>query len=1065
MHRITESAIEQLTIEKLEALGYRYVYGPTIAVDGELPERQSYQQVIIPQRLKDAIQRINPAATVAAQEQAYNSIVRAGNPDLLLSNETIHNFLTNGIQVTYNSSDGERGDTIWLMDFDNIDNNEFLVCNQFTVTEGNVNKRPDIILFINGLPLVVIELKNPADENASIKKAYTQLTNYYAAIPSLFHYNSFVIASDGLEAKAGTISSAYSRFMVWKTADGRKEASHLQSQLLTIIDGMLNKETLLDLIRHFIVFERTSKEDIHTRVTTIETVKKIAAYHQYFAVRKAVMSTLAASGQTLTSPEGDGGRFGSRKAGVIWHTQGSGKSLSMVFYAGKLVLGLDNPTIVVITDRNDLDEQLFDTFSASAQLLRQTPVKAESREELQRLLKVAAGGIIFTTIQKFFPDDEQYQYPTLSERKNIVVIADEAHRTQYGFEAKTKYLKDISGNETGTKISYGFAKHLRDALPHATFIGFTGTPVESTDRNTKAVFGEYIDIYDIAQAVEDGATVRIYYESRLAKIHLKEEEKETIDEELTVAAEDAPEYVVQNAKAKWARLEAIVGHPERIKEVAADIVNHFEKRQEVFEGKGMIVAMSRRIAVLLYEEIIRLRPQWHDKDDDKGTVKVIMTGSSSDPAGYQQHIRNKERRKAIGERLKDPADELKLVIVRDMWLTGFDAPCLHTLYIDKQMQGHNLMQAIARVNRVYKDKPGGLIVDYIGIASDLKKALAVYTESGGRGKPTLNIEEAVNAMLEKLEIVQQMMHGFEYRKYFTASLSDKLGIMLAAEEHILTQPDGKERFIKEVTALSKAFALSKSTAEAGHVAEEVAFMQAVKARLAKFESRVNGKSDEEIETAIRQLVDKAVAAEGVIDIFDAAGIKKPDISILSDEFLDEIQGMKHRNLALELLKKILNDEIKTRSKYNLVQSKVFSEMLENAIRKYQNNLLSSAEIINELIGIGKEVKEADARGERLNMKRDELAFYDALGLNENARQVMKDETLRDLARILVERVKANTSIDWTIKESVKASLKVIVKRVLREYGYPPDIPGTKEYTVSVERVLSQAEMLADVWSR
>lgn len=1054
MSRITESAIEQLLIEKLEALGYQYVYGPAVAVDGEQPERNSYQQVILPGRLKEAIRRINPGAPAVACEQALNTIIRAGNPDLLNSNEAIHHLLTNGIEVTYNSQDGERGDKIWLIDFTAVTNNEFIVCNQFTVIENNQNKRPDIILFVNGLPLVVIELKNPVDENATIKKAHQQLTNYYSAVPSLFHFNSFVIASDGLEAKAGTISSAFSRFMAWKTADGKKEASQLTSQLLTLIDGMLNKETLLELIRHFIVFEKTVKEDTKTKITSIETIKKLAAYHQYYAVKKAIISTAEAAKEK-----------GTRKGGVIWHTQGSGKSLSMVFYTGQLVLLLDNPTIVVITDRNDLDEQLFDTFAASSQLLRQIPVKAESREMLQQLLKVAAGGIIFTTIQKFFPEEEQEKYPELSSRKNIVVIADEAHRTQYGFEAKTKYLKDAAGNETGTKISYGFAKHLRDALPHATFIGFTGTPVENTDRNTKAVFGEYIDVYDIAQAVEDGATVRIYYESRLAKIHLREEQKDNIDEELSLAAEDAPEYVVQNAKAKWARLEAIVGHPERVKEVANDIVTHFENRQQVFEGKAMVVAMSRRIAVMLYEAIIELRPGWHHPDDTGGVIKVIMTGSSSDPASYQPHIRNKERRKAIGERLKDTADELKLVIVRDMWLTGFDAPGLHTLYVDKPMQGHNLMQAIARVNRVYKDKPGGLVVDYIGIASDLKKALAVYTESGGKGTPTLDITEAVNAMLEKLEVIQQMMHGFDYTKYSTASLSDKLGIILAAEEHILGLNNGKERFLKEVTSLSKLFALSKSTREADSVAEETSFFQAVKARLAKFEKQTNGKTDEEIETAIRQLVDKAVVSGGVIDIFDAAGIKKPDISILSDEFLEEIQGMKYKNLALELLKKILNDEIKNRSKYNLVQSKLFSEMLENAIRRYQNNLLTSAEIINELIGIGREVREADARGERLHMSKDELAFYDALGVNETAREVMKDETLRDLARLLVERVKANTSIDWAIRESVRANLKVIVKRLLREYGYPPDIPGTKEYTISVDRVLSQAELFtgSQIW--
>lgn len=1053
MSRITESAIEQLTIEKLEALGYQYLYGPAIAIDGDAPERQNYQQVLLPERVKAAIRRINPAATPTVIEQVYNTIARAGTPDLVVSNETIHQLLTNGVEITYNSKDGERGDKCWLIDFENIHNNEFVVCNQFTVTDGNQNKRPDVILFINGLPLVVIELKNAVDETATLRKAYTQLTNYYTAIPSLFHYNSFVIASDGLEAKAGTISSAFSRFMAWKTADGKTEASRLTSQLLTIIDGMLNKETLLELIRHFIVYEKSTKEDSRTKIVTVETVKKLAAYHQYYAVKKAVSSTIGASNEK-----------GDRKGGVIWHTQGSGKSLSMVFYAGKLVLNLNNPTIVVITDRNDLDEQLFDTFAASSQLLRQVPVKANSRSELQQLLKVAAGGIIFTTIQKFFPEEEQDKFPTLSERNNIVVIADEAHRTQYGFEAKTKFLKDEDGNETGTKISYGFAKHLRDALPQATFIGFTGTPVESTDRNTKAVFGEYIDVYDIAQAVEDGATVRIYYESRLAKVHMKEEEKKNIDEELILAAEDAEEYVVQNVKAKWARLEAIVGHAERIKEVAADIIQHFENRQTVFDGKAMIVAMSRRIAVLLYEEIIKLRPQWHDAGDDKGVIKVIMTGSSSDPSGYQPHIRNKERRKAIGERLKDETDGLKLVIVRDMWLTGFDAPCLHTLYVDKPMQGHNLMQAIARVNRVFKDKPGGLIVDYIGIASDLKAALSVYTESGGKGKPTLDISEAINGMLEKLEVVQQMLHGFHYTHYFTAPVAEKLEIILTAEDKIAGLENGKERFIKEVTALSKLFALSKSTTEAATVAAEVSFFQAVKARLAKFERTGNGKTDEEMETAIRQLVDKAVVADGVIDVFDAAGIKKPDISILDDEFLEEIKGMKHRNLALELLKKLLNDEIKSRTKYNLVQAKLFSEMLENAIKRYQNNLLTSAEIINELIDIGREVRTADQRGEALNMTKDEMAFYDALGINENARQVMQDESLRELARILVEKVKANTSIDWTIKESVRASLKVIVKRLLREYGYPPDIPGTKEYTVSVDRVLSQAEVLAETWS-
>ena len=1048
MKKITESSIELLAIEHLEQSGYKYLYGPDIACDGAKPERENYQEVLLVQRLKNAIERINPGIPEMAREQALKTVLRVATPDLLQTNENFHILLTEGIEVEYRIGSDERGDKVWLIDYNNPDNNEFIACNQFTVIENNENKRPDIILFINGLPLVVVELKNPADEKATVKKAFTQLQNYKAAIPVLFQYNAFLVASDGLEAKAGTISSAFSRFLAWKTTDGQQEASHLESQMLTLIVGMLNKKTILDLIRHFIVFEKDKKEDLKTGITTIETIKKLAGYHQYYAVNKAVATTT-----TATTDAGD------RRGGVVWHTQGSGKSLSMVFYTGKLVLALNNPTVVVITDRNDLDDQLFDTFASCRQLLRQEPKQADSRDELKKLLKVAAGGIVFTTIQKFFPEDLEDKFPLLSERKNIIVIADEAHRTQYGFQAKTKYVKDEEGADIGSKIVYGFAKHMRDALPNATFIGFTGTPVELTDRNTKTVFGEYIDIYDIQQAVEDGATVRIYYESRLAKIHLNEEQKNSIDEELSVAAEDTPEYVVQSAKSKWTRIEAIVGQSERLKSVANDIVAHFEDRQTVFEGKAMIVAMSRRIAVELYDEIIKLRPGWHNPDDTKGSIKVIMTGSSSDPASYQQHIRNKPRRKALAERYKDPQDELKIAIVRDMWLTGFDVPCLHTLYIDKPMKGHNLMQAIARVNRVFKDKPGGLVVDYIGIASDLKRALAVYTESGGKGEPTFEISKAVALMLEKIEVIQQMLHGFDYQEYFTATITRKLSLILASEEHVLKLDNGKERFIREVTILSKAFALAKTQPEAAEVNDEVAFFQAIKARLVKFAGNGQGKTDEEIETAIRQIVDKAVVSEGVIDVFDAAGIKKPDISILSDEFLEELQGMKHKNVAFELLRKLLGDEIKIRTKYNLVQSRTLSEMLENAINKYQNNLLTATEIINELIELAREMREADKRGDKLNLTEDELAFYDALEVNDSAVKVLGDETLRDIARILVKRVRANTTIDWTIKENVKARLKVIVKRVLREYGYPPD-----KQEKAVQTVLQQAELLAEHWS-
>jgi len=934
------------------------------------------------------------------------------------------------------------GDKVWLIDFENPLNNDLLACNQFTVIENGKTKRPDVVLLVNGLPLVVMELKNPADENATVQKAFTQLQNYKKAISSLFYYNGVLVASDGLDAKMGSLTAGWSRFMAWKTVDGAKEDKSTVPQIETLINGMLRPDVLLDLVKQFTVFEKTKKEDSETGLTSVETVKKIAAYHQYHAVKKAVVSTKEASRED-----------GSRKAGVVWHTQGSGKSLSMVFYAGKIVLELDNPTIVVITDRNDLDDQLFDTFAGSKQLLRQEPIQANNRVHLKKLLKTAGGGIIFTTIQKFSPEEISENFDLLSERKNIVVIADEAHRSQYGFGAKTL----IKNGEAFTK--YGFAKYLRDALPNASFVGFTGTPIEKEDASTPAVFGNYIDVYDIEQAVEDGATVRIYYESRLAKVHLKAEEKEKLDAEVEQITENEESTAKEKAKAKWTQLEAIVGHKERLKAVAEDVVKHFEIRQEAFEGKGMIVAMSRRIAVELYEEIVKIRPDWHDTDKKKGAIKVIMTSSSSDPESWQLHNTTKQERKELGERLKDPSDPLQLVIVRDMWLTGFDAPCLHTMYVDKPMRGHNLMQAIARVNRVYKDKPGGLIVDYIGIASDLKQALATYTESGGQGAPALDQSEAIAAMMEKYEIVVQMFNGFDYKRYFSADTKEKMTIILEAQEHILSLEDGKNRFTKQVGLLSKTFALSVPSLPAMNIKDELGFFQAVKARLTKFEPTGSGKSDTEIETAIRQIVDRAVVVDGVIDIFDAAGIKKPDISILSDDFLEEIRDMKRKNLALELLKKILDDEIKTRTKKNFIQSKKLSDMLDAAIKKYQNNLLTAAQVIEELINIAKEIKASDERGEDLGLTEDEIAFYDALAINGSAKEVLGDDTLRELARILVQKVKANTAIDWTIKESVQAKLRVIVKRILRQYGYPPD-----KQKLATENILKQAELFADEWS-
>lgn len=1220
MKKLIENDIELFAIEQIEKLGYEYLSGSLIAPDSESPERESFEDVILFDRLRKAVTRINPNLSPELIEEALKQIQRINSPELIANNEAFHKILTQGINVTKRENGSARGDYVWLIDFENPENNEFLVVNQFTVVENNVNKRPDVILFVNGLPLVVIELKNAIDENATIKTAYKQLQTYKDVIPSLFTYNGFIVISDGLEAKAGTISAGYSRFMSWKSVDGKKEASHLVSELETLINGMLNKKTLLDLIRHFIVFEKTKREDLKTNLTVIETTKKLAAYHQYYAVNKAIESTLQAAGfqpslnpsqregsfklskinykggylfngmieqvrelrkkqtrveeifwelvknkkfyglkfrrqhqigkyivdfychserliiefdgevhnskeqkrkdeirdkyltslgntvlrfrneELLNNPEtvlekikqniklpspvggraGDGG-YGSRKAGVIWHTQGSGKSLSMVFYTGKIVLTLDNPTILVITDRNDLDDQLFDTFAASKQLLRQDPVQAENRDHLKELLKVSSGGVVFSTIQKFQPDDGNI-YEQLSDRKNIIVIADEAHRTQYGFKAKQIDDKDEAGNVIGKKTVYGFAKYMRDALPYATYLGFTGTPIESTDVNTPAVFGNYVDVYDIAQAVNDGATVRIYYEGRLAKINLSEEGKKLISE-LDDELEKDELTSSEQAKAKWTQLEALVGSEDRIKQIAADVVYHFEQRQEVFEGKGMIVSMSRRIAVELYNEIIKLRPEWHSDDLKKGTIKVVMTASSADGPEMAKHHTTKEQRRVLADRMKTPDDELKLVIVRDMWLTGFDVPSLHTLYIDKPMRGHNLMQAIARVNRVYKDKPGGLIVDYLGIATDLKKALSFYSDSGGKGDPAIAQEKAVHLMIEKLEIVSQMFlekparayskdyedlvkdpsvpylgkdKGLLYEEYFTADTTTKLKIILAAEEHILSLDNGKKRFIDEVTALSRAFAIAIPHEQAMDVKDEVSFFQAVKSRLSKFDVSGTGKTDEEIETTIRQVIDKALVTDKVIDLFDAAGIKKPDISILSEEFLLEVKNMEHKNVALEVLRKLLNDEIKSRTRTNLVQGKSLMEMLESSIKKYHNKILTAAEVIDELIKLGKEIQEMDKEPKEMGLSEFEYAFYTAVANNKSAMELMQKDKLRELAIVLFERVRQNASIDWTIKESVKAKLKVIVKRTLRQFGYPPDMQK-----LATETVLKQAELIAN----
>ena len=1056
-----ESEIEQVALELLrDENGYTVLYGPDL-LEGAHPER-TFTEVILQARLRAAIDRLNPSIPVEARAEAFKKALRTQALTVIDNNEAFHCLLTEGVDVKFSVGEGKsRTDKVWLVDFEHpeSDKNEFLAVNQFTVLENNSNKRPDIVLFINGLPLVIFELKNAADENAGVQSAFHQLQTYQQVVPSLFTSNAFEVISDGWFAKAGTISSDYSRFMEWKSEDGlRVVDSKHEPELEPLIKGLLNKRTLLDVIRHFIVFEKTREK----------TIKKVAAYHQYFAVNKAITSTIRASaeqgGHFAAEHPADYGLLsvesqpkGDKRAGVVWHTQGSGKSLSMVFYAGKLVLAeeMNNPTILVLTDRNDLDQQLFETFTNCQQLLRQTPVQAANREDLKKLLAVASGGIVFTTIQKFLPEENGGKYPTLTDRRNIVVIADEAHRSQYDFID-------------------GFARHMRDALPNASFIGFTGTPIEKEDKNTKAVFGNYVDIYDIHQSVEDGATVRIFYESRLARIELSDADQKILDERVEEVTEDDELTDKQKRFAKWTGKEAVVGSENRLKQVAADIVSHFEQRISAAEGKGMVVCMSRRICVALHKEIIKLRPQWYNPDDDKGAIKIVMTGSSSDPLDWQEHIRNKEHRKAIGNRLKDPNDSLKLIIVRDMFLTGFDAPCLHTMYIDKPMNGHTLMQAIARVNRVFGDKEGGLVVDYIGIAQDLKKALLIYAASQGKGQITFDQEEAVARMLEYYEIVVNMFGRYDYHRYFTLEPKARLHFILHAANYIgdltevkegNTNRNGKERFKDNVIRLQKAFGLAVPHPKALEIRDDLAFFQAIKARFAKFDETTKIHTNEEIETAIRQIINDAILSSEVIDVFDAAGIKKPDISILSDEFLADLQGMEHKNLALELLKRLLNDEIKTRGQLNMVQGRKFSEMLAEAVKRYQSGLIDSAKIIEELIQLAKDIRAADQRGEKMKLRADELAFYDALADNPTAENILGDQVLKLIAQELVESVRKNTSIDWQLKQSVQAKLRVLVKRILRKYKYPPDDPATGEYTVSVNKVLEQAEKLADYWTK
>jgi len=1020
MTAFTESVVEEAALEWFDGLGYAVVGGPSLAPGESTAERRSYGDVILEGRLRDALARLNPGVASEGIDEAFRKLTRISSPQPIDANHELHHYLVNGVSVEYLRADGSIGyDPVRVVDYDEADANDWLVVNQLTVTERGNTRRPDVVVFLNGLPIAVIELKNAADEHATIWDAFQQLQTYKHELPSLFVFNELLVVSDGLEARMGTLSSNRERFLPWRTIEGEALAPKTMSQLEVLIRGVFDKRRLLDLLRYFIVFEGDGDTPI----------KKMAGYHQFHAVASALDATLTAS-----RPLGD------RRVGVVWHTQGSGKSLTMAFYAGRVVLhpAMQNPTLVVLTDRNDLDEQLFGTFSRCKDLLRQSPEQAEDRAHLRRLLTVASGGVVFTTIQKFMPETRGDTFPLLSNRSNVVVIADEAHRSQYDFID-------------------GFARHMRDALPNASFIGFTGTPIDAADKNTRSVFGDYVSIYDIQRAVEDGATVPIYYESRLARLELKEDERPRLDEVFDELTEGEELEGREKLKTKWSALEALVGTERRLALIASDLVRHFAARLEVMDGKAMIVCMSRRICVDLYNALVALRPDWHDERDDAGALKIVMTGDATDPSDWQQHIRSKKRREALAKRFKNPDDELRIVIVRDMWLTGFDAPCMHTMYVDKPMQGHGLMQAIARVNRVFRDKPGGLVVDYLGLADHLKKALQTYTESGGQGETALDQEEAVAVMLERYEVCSAIFHGFDWSAWTSGSPAKRLSLLPAAQEHVLEQEGGKERLLRVVNELSKAFALAVPHDEAIRIRDDVGFFQAVRTAIAKTQGDQK-RAPGDFDHAIRQIVSDAIVSDQVIDVFAAAGLKNPDISILSEQFLADVRGMQHKNLAVELLKKLLNDEVKSRARHNLVQARSFADLLEKAVRRYQNRAIEAAQVIEELIELAREMRAAQQRGEKLGLTSDELAFYDALEVSDSAVTVLGDDTLRTIARELVDTVRKNVSIDWTVKESVRARLRVIVKRILRKYGYPPD-----KQEAATNTVLQQAALLSDYW--
>jgi len=1042
---ITEDQLEQLCLDWFRYIGYDYTCGYDIAPDGDSPERSDYRQIILFDRLLTQLQKINPHIPVSVLETVSQQIAKPETPILIKSNKAFHRLLLEGVRVEFKDEGKSKTDYVQLVDFTDVTNNQFLVVNQYTITGSKGNRRPDVIVFINGLPLAVIELKNPADENADIWSAYQQLQTYKDEVSDLFIFNEALVVSDGLNARVGSLTANKERFLPWRTIANEDDKPLLEYRLETLVKGFFKPELFLDYIHYFILFEQDGDA----------LIKKIAGYHQFHAVREAVKATVIAAQQEgfveKHADYADKVEPGSGKAGVVWHTQGSGKSISMVCYAGKLLAQpeMNNPTIVVVTDRNDLDGQLFNTFGMAAETLKQTPVQAGDRDELRDILASRqSGGIIFTTIQKFSLLVDETSHPVLSQRHNIVVVSDEAHRSHYGDKAKL--------NSTTGQYTFGYSKHLRDALPSASFIGFTGTPIDTADKDTRAVFGGYVSIYDIQDAVDDGATVPIYYESRLAKLDINQAEMEALNDEVEEVIEDEEDLSIrEKTKSHWAALEKLVGSAPRMEQVGKDLVAHFETRIASMPGKGMIVCMSREICVDMYNAIVAIKPEWHDTDTNKGAIKIVMTGSASDKPKLQPHIYNKETKKLFEKRFKDANDPLQLVIVRDMWLTGFDAPNCHTMYIDKPMKGHNLMQAIARVNRVFKDKPGGLVVDYIGIASELKNALKTYTDSKGKGAPTLDTREAYAILLEKMDIAHGMFHGFDYSEFETKALQ----LLPGAMNHILGLEDGKKRFMDVMAAITKAFTLSGTIDEADALKKEIAFLSAIKAAISKFTSIDKRRTDEDKNTALKQIIDNAIVADGVSDVFDLVGLDKPNIGLLSDEFLEDVKNMPQRNLAMELLEKLLRDEIKARMKTDVVSEMKYSDRIMETLRKYHNRAIETAQVIEELIALAKEMEADLADAEKLGLNPDEISFYRALIQNESAVIELGDNNLRDLARYVTEQLRKSTTVDWQVRDSVRAKLRNLVRRALRRWKYPPD-----DADEAIELCLKQAEALSQSWS-